>query len=222
MLPAAGLVCIIAVGGAFWSHNTLSQLNAVDRSRDGWQRTPAALAALALHPGATVADLGCGPGYFSLKLASIVGPSGHVLAVDLRYRPLAALWLRALLDNDHNLRLIVGDPDNPNLPAGAVDAVLVAKTYHEFERPGVILGHIARALRPGGRLVLLDRSAPPSGDANQASHVVPPANAAAQLGASQFEILSRDDHFVERPNGERWWLIVARPAQRTGFPSPSI
>ena len=210
MLLATGLVCIIAGGGAYWSHNALFRLNAEDRLRDNWQRSAGALAALDLHPGDTVADIGSGPGYFSLKLAGFVGPSGHVLAVDLRYRPLAALWLRALLDNDHNIRLIVGDPDDPHLPAGAVDAVFVAKTYHEFQQPGVMLGYIARALRPGGRLVLLDRSDPPTGDAGQDHHGLPPAAAAAQLSANQFEILSRDDRFIQRPNGERWWLIVAR------------
>ncbi len=211
MLLAEGLVCIIAGGGACWSHNALFRLNAEDRLRDNWQRSADALAALDLHPGDTVADIGSGPGYFSLKLAGLVGPSGHVLAVDLRYRPLAALWLRALLDDDHNIRLIVGDPVDPHLPPNTVDAVFVANTYHEFRQPGIILAHIARALRPGGRLVLLDRSDPPIGDASQAHHVLPPA--AAQLSANQFEILSRDDRFIQRPNGERWWLIVARPGK---------
>ena len=213
MLLAAGLVCLIAGGGAFGSHKMLSQLNAADRLRDTWQRPADALAALALHPGGTVADIGSGPGYFSVKFAALVGPSGRVLAVDLRYRPLAALWLRALLDNDHNIRLIVGDPDDPHLPPNTVDAVFVGNTYHEFQQPGLILAHIARALRSGGRLVLLDRSDPPTGDAGQAHHVIQPAAAAAQLSADQFEILSRDDHFIQRPNGERWWLIVARPGK---------
>src|SRR6185295_6794469 len=105
--------------------NTLNRLDAVESERDQWQRPADVLRALDLRPGNTVVDLGSGAGYFALKLSPVVGERGQVLAVDLRKLSLFFLWTRALLRGQHNVHVIVGKEDNPRLPAGAVDAVLI-------------------------------------------------------------------------------------------------
>ena len=101
---------------------------------------------------------GRGPAISQLKLSRAVGRSGTVLAVDTRRLPLAFLCIRAFLAGLPNIRLRVGESNDPHLPVGAVDAVLIANTYHEFAAPEMMLDRTFRSLRPGGRLVVLERS----------------------------------------------------------------
>jgi SAM-dependent methyltransferase len=104
-----------------------------------------------------VADLGCGSEYFALKLSPIVGPRGRVLAIDNRRMSLCFLWIRTVLRHEHNIRVIHTRPDDPKLPRGTLNAVLIANTYHELTDPKAILRHILVSLRLHGRLVVLDR-----------------------------------------------------------------
>ena len=116
------------------------------------------IGSLRLKDGNVVADVGCGVGQFSMKLAPKVAEHGSVLAEDILGEPLTFLWIRAFLHHQSNIRVIHGDPDGPRLPKGAVDAVLIANTYHEFTNPLAVLDHSFRALRSDGRLVVLDRA----------------------------------------------------------------
>jgi predicted methyltransferase len=188
--------------------STLARLDTVESERDRWQRPWDVLRALDLRPGNTVADLGSGAGYFALKLSPAVGGRGQVLAVDLRRISLFFLWTRALLRGLHNVQVTVGEEDDPRLPTGAVDAVLICNTYHEFSNPGLILNRVFQSLRPGGRLVVVDRAA--RATEAQHSHEVPLAAVEGQLQNQGFEIVSQDDSFIGRPGDELWWLVIAR------------
>jgi len=194
--------------------STLNRLNLVEAERDRWQRPADVVRSLGAHEGSTVVDLGCGAGYFALKLAPVVGRRGAVLAVDLRRLSLFFLRLRSLLRNYHNIRVIVGAPDDPRLPAGRADAVLIANTYHEFSNRISMLDHTWRTLRRGGRLVIVDRSA--SGDSEELErshaphHQLSAALVESELRRYGFEILSRDDRFIDKPGDQPWWLLVAQ------------
>src|SRR5258708_1255568 len=172
--PALVLLAIFIIIGlaglALRGIRTLQTLTAVEAERDQWQRPADVIRALDLKSGSVVVDLGSGAGYFTLKLSDVAGPSGKVIAVDLRRFSLLFLHIRALLQGKHNIQIILGDPDDPHLPAGKVDSVLIANTYHELTAPQSILRHLSKALRPGGRLVVVDRS---EGDAHH--HVSPEA-----------------------------------------------
>src|SRR4051794_5653823 len=101
-----GGTALLALLHVFYQANsTLSQLEMVERERDQWQRRPRSF-------GSVVADLGCGAGYFALKLASATGAGGKVLAVDIRLLPLLFLRVRAHEQNRQDLRIIHADPDN--------------------------------------------------------------------------------------------------------------
>jgi predicted methyltransferase len=206
------LVCAIliflALNTLYGFTSTLNQLDAVESDRDRWQRPMEVLRALDLRPGNTVVDLGSGAGYFALKLAPDVGQRGRVLAVDLRRLSLFFLWTRALLRGEHNVQVIVGAENDPRLPVGTVDAVLICNTYHEFNDPGLILNRVFRSLRPGGRLVVVDRAArvPEA----QHSHEVPIAVVEGQLRSKGFEIVSHDNRFIDRPGDDLWWLVTVR------------
>jgi predicted methyltransferase len=195
--------------------NTLRRLDAIESERDQWQRPSDILRALDLREGNTVADLGSGSGYFTLKLAPAVGKQGQVLAVDLRKLSLFFLWTRALLRGQHAVHVILGDEDDPRLPAGSMDAVLICNTYHEFSHPEVILTRVGQSLRAGGRLVIVDRAPRPA--EVQHTHEVSLSAVETELRQMGFEIVSQDDHFIERPSDsqgdELWWLVIARKPQ---------
>jgi ubiquinone/menaquinone biosynthesis C-methylase UbiE len=189
--------------------STLNRLDAIEKNRDQWQRPAEILSALALHEGSRVVDLGCGSGYFALKLSSAVGARGQVLAEDIRELSLIFLRVRAMLRHDTNITIIHGTADNPKLPTGAVDAVLVANTYHELDNPAAILACIRRALGLRGLLVVVDRG-PPIGDRDAQHHHIARALAESQIRAAGFEVIARNDQFIDRPGDDPWWMLTAR------------
>jgi ubiquinone/menaquinone biosynthesis C-methylase UbiE len=212
LVSAAGVFGIAYVG--YSALDTLHMLEVVEGERDRWQRPADVLAALDLREGNVVVDLGSGAGYFALKLSQIVGGRGEVLAVDIREISLSFLWIRSVLRHAHNIHVILGDHDNPHLPSQAADAVLIANTYHEFRNPRVMLDHAFRCLRSGGRLVIVDRGPPPGGtellreDAH--GHEKPRSAVEKELRENGFEIVGREDPFIDRPGDDLWWLVIAR------------
>jgi len=213
--PALVLLAVFLVFGiaivAYQGIRTLQQLNAVEAERDRWQRPVDVIAPLNLKSGSVVVDLGSGAGYFALKLSDVVGPTGRVVAVDLRKLSLLFLRVRALLHGKRNIQIIVGETDNPHLSTGDVDSVLIANTYHELSDPHAILRHIGRTLRPEGRVVIVDR-APPAGEdlrGSTAHHHTTVDTVEADLRTEGFSIINRQDVFIHPTGDEVWWLIVA-------------
>ena len=206
------LAVLFLFNTAYSALETMSRLNVVEAERDQWQRPVDVMQALDLKRGEVVADIGCGSGYFTLKLSSPVGENGRVIAEDIRRLPLAFLWLRTILRREHNVDIVYGDPNDPHLPM-RVDAVLILNTYHEFIDSRPILAHIYQSLVPGGQLVVVDRA--PKQDAVRASetteHEISVERVEGELRQARFEIPNRQDHFIEAdPDHETWWLIVAR------------
>jgi tRNA A58 N-methylase Trm61 len=205
--PAFVLLAVFIVLGcaiaAFQVSRTLQQLTIVETARDEWQRPADIIGALNLKPNSTVVDLGCGSGYFALKLSSAVNSGGTVLAIDIRRIPLAFLWFSSALRGQRNVRLTLADPDNSHLPQNAVNSVLIANTYHELDNPSAVLTQIFHSLIPGGRLVIADPTQTERGKLS--------TNAVeSELRIRGFEMLSRDDQFLNQPGRRTWSLIVAR------------
>jgi SAM-dependent methyltransferase len=115
-----------------------------------------ALDALGDLTRATVSDVGAGTGYFSVRLAARVGPAGRVYANDLQPEMLTMLAARLARDRITNVTLVQGTVDNPKLPPRSLDLVLMVDVYHEFSEPQKMLRAIRAALKPAGRLVLLE------------------------------------------------------------------
>jgi predicted methyltransferase len=188
--------------------STLQRLEVVESARDQWQRPLDVLRALDLREGDTVVDLGSGAGYFALKLSAAVGMRGQVLAVDVRKLSLFFLWMRVRLRSRHNVQIVAGEPDDPRLPTGTVDAVLICNAYHEFSDPELMLNRIFQALRPGGKLVVVDRA--PLASAAKPTHEVPLIVVDGELRRDGFEIVNQDNHFITRPGDDLWWLVTGR------------
>jgi SAM-dependent methyltransferase len=114
------------------------------------------LKCLNVKAGQTVCDMGCGNGFYALKLAKLVGPEGKILAVDIQQEMLRMLESRAKDAEIANVKPILGGVADPHLPAGKVDLILCVDVYHEFSHPEQMLAAMKKALAPGGRLVLVE------------------------------------------------------------------
>lgn len=124
--------------------------------RNQEENTAQLLEELKVQPGQTVCDLGCGNGYYTLDLAKLVGAEGKVLAVDIQPEMLHLLSERAKQAGLDNIELIENTPIDPKLPEGAVDLILLVDVYHEFAYPVHMLKAMRKALKPDGRIALVE------------------------------------------------------------------
>ena len=136
--------------GDLFPPQDLGLLEAPDR--DLWQMPDDIMDALGIFDGATVADVGAGAGWFTIELAQRVGPNGLVYAQDVQPQMLEAISRRVAREGLQNVRTVLGVGSEPNLPAASQDAVLVVDVYPEVEQRVAFLQNLAAALKPGGRL----------------------------------------------------------------------
>jgi FkbM family methyltransferase len=113
------------------------------------------VANMGLEPDHVVADIGAGTGYFSFRIARQV-PEGKVLAVDIQPEMLTLLEQRQAAEGVSNIEGVLGQIDDPNLPPNSIDAAIMVDAYHEFSHPYEMIRGIYQALRPGGRVFLLE------------------------------------------------------------------
>jgi ubiquinone/menaquinone biosynthesis C-methylase UbiE len=125
-------------------------------SREREEDCTTLLKALNVKKGQTVCDLGCGNGFYTLKLAELVGDQGHVLAVDIQPEMLTLLKERAKDADATNVQPILGSLIDPKLPKGGVDLILLVDVYHEFSHPEHMLRAMREALTPDGRMALVE------------------------------------------------------------------
>jgi predicted methyltransferase len=159
-----------------------------DPTRDAWQKPSELIAALALRPGQTVADLGAGTGYFSRYLADAVGPDGTVLAVEVEPTLVVHLRQRAEREQRATVVPVLGSMDNPRLPAGGVDLIFIADTYHHLDHRQRYLPRLRRALRPGGRVAVVDWKPGKLPEGPPPDHKLPPEQVIEEMRAAGFQL----------------------------------
>jgi SAM-dependent methyltransferase len=129
----------------------------LERSEREEEEAPdVALNVLKIPKGATVADIGAGSGYLTVRLAARVGPTGRVFANDVQPQMLTMLARRLSDRKITNVTLVEGTFDDPKLPPASIDLALMVDVYHEFSQPQAMLRRLRESLKPGGRLVLLE------------------------------------------------------------------
>lgn len=129
----------------------------LDRPEREWEEQPTrAIKALDVKPGDVVADVGAGSGYYTVRLAKAVGETGRVLATDIQPEMLELLRRRVTRERLGNVELVLGAEDDPRLPPAALDLILMVDVYHELARPQAVLRKLRTALKPDGRLVLIE------------------------------------------------------------------
>lgn len=127
-----------------------------DPARDAYQKPAEVVEALGLGPGQVVADIGAGSGYFAIRLAGPVGEAGRVLAVDVNARLLEHLEGRVREASLGNVETILAPPDDPRLPEAGVDLIFFCNVWHHIDDQDGYLARLRQALKPGGRLVMID------------------------------------------------------------------
>jgi len=113
---------------------------------------------LHLGAGKTVADIGAGGGWFTVRAARRVGPAGRVIAEEINPKAIEAIWQRAQREGLGNIETVLGTPDDPRLAPDSLDAALMLKVYHEIAHPALVLASLRAALRPGARFGIIDRN----------------------------------------------------------------
>ena len=134
-------------------HRGVGWLERSERERQ--ERTDLLVESLELAPDAVVADIGAGSGYFTFRIAPLV-PRGKVLAVDIQPEMLELIERRRREAGVGNVEAVLGGESDPDLPAGAIDAALMVDAYHEFSFPREMMAALFVALRPGGRVYLVE------------------------------------------------------------------
>lgn len=136
--------------------------------RDKEEKPEVVMAAMELQPGQTVAEIGAGTGYFSRRIAKVIGPTGKVLAVDIQAPMLDLLKEYAAKEGVRNITPILGTETDPRLPPHGVDRILMVDVYHEFQQPEPMLAHIRDSLAPGGTVTLVEYRA----EDDSAAHIL--------------------------------------------------
>ncbi len=209
-LAALGLACACSLAEAQRGR---------DENRDQWQGVDDVFAAMEIATGSVVADVGAGGGFFTTRLARHVGPAGRVYAVDVDRQNVERLQRLAADEALAQVTVVHGTATDPQLPDGTLDAALVVNAYHEFDAHQSMLAALLGALKPGGRLVIVEPlAASRRGDSRERqerSHEVGPQYVRDDLEQAGFEFQSLVDPFTTRPQGDQMWLAVARkPAPR--------
>jgi predicted methyltransferase len=195
-----------------------SSASSAQERREKAIRLPDILEALAISSGSRVADIGAGEGFFTARLAKKVGPEGRIFAIDIDEK-YAIPKLKELVQKEslENVDVIHSVPAEPKLSTASVDAVLMVNVYHEVEPYREMLRHVLDALKPGGRFVIVDNmphktKSRPRADQTK-NHVLSPELAEPEFKAAGFEIVSRKDDFIDRPDEEdaKWMIICRRP-----------
>ena len=147
--PVSGRVYALPMGvqGAPWLDR---------REREEEEDPDLAMRLIRVQRGARVADVGAGSGYYTIRLARAVGEAGRVYAVDIQQGMLDLLQETVARQRLANVVPVLGAVNDPKLPAGELDLILMVDVYHEFSQPQVMLQRMKDALKPGGRLVLLE------------------------------------------------------------------
>jgi len=125
-------------------------------NRDDWQQPQKVIAALDIQPGAVIADLGAGSGYFTFKLAEAAGPTGKIYAVDIDPDMIGLIAKAAKDKAVNNVEPILAKPDDPLLPKSGVDLIFTANTYHHLDNRVEYLTGLRRYLRPGAKIAIIE------------------------------------------------------------------
>jgi predicted methyltransferase len=188
-----------------------------EERREAWQKVGEIFEAMQVKPGALVADIGAGDGFFTKRLSSAVGAQGRVYAVDIGERALRRLRSRAADEGLSNVEVVEGAVDDPKLAAGSLDAALIVNAYHEMTEHQAMLARIKAALKPGGRLVIVEPISPSRRDGRREeqtrSHEIAVDFVREDARAAGFTQVLVQDPFTKRPRGnDEEWMLVLTPA----------
>jgi ubiquinone/menaquinone biosynthesis C-methylase UbiE len=175
------------------AHRPVSELGAnsvsTEEARDNRNEAATVMDLARIAPGATVADIGAGDGYYTVRLSERVGARGRVLAQDIDREALKGLGERVERERLNNVSIKLGAPDDPGLPANSFDRVFMVHMYHEVAEPYAFLWRLSPSLKRGGQVVVVDVDRPTD------QHGIPPQLLFCEFEAVGFRLVE----FVRKP-----------------------
>ena len=176
--------------GRLFPPQDLADLEGPDR--DAWQQPGRIMDALGIADGAAVADIGAGGGWFTVRLARRVGPNGLVLAEDVQRQMIESIERRLQREGLRNVRTVLGRDEDPRLPTDALDAVLIVDAYHEMQNRIALLRNIRDALKPSGRLGIVDFRSDGGGPGPPLDERVDPSAVVTDADAAGLRLLAHE------------------------------
>lgn len=156
---------------------------------------------LNIAPGKSVADVGAGSGWFTVRAAARVGPSGQVYAEDINPDAIEFIRNRAVKANLGNVHTVLGEENDTMLPRSSIDAVLILKTYHEFAHPIPLMKQLRKSLKPGAKIGIIDRNG------NGTDHGLQPDIVEGEMAQAGYHRIGQYD--FTKDDGEDYFLIFA-------------
>jgi SAM-dependent methyltransferase len=154
---------------------------------------------LSIAPGKTVADVGAGSGWFTVRAAARVGSEGAVYAEDINPEAIDYITQRATREKLPNIHPILGAVDDTKLPPASIDAVLILKTYHEFAHPIPLMQKLKSSLKPGAKIGIIDRNG------NGTDHGIMPDVVEREMAEAGFQRVGKYD--FTKSDGQDYFLI---------------
>ena len=161
-----------------------------DPSRAEWQKPEEVVKALGLSPGMNVADIGAGTGYFNRLFAGAVAPGGKVYPADIEPKMVEHMKERAVKEKTPNVAPILAAPDDPRLPEGAIDLILICNTYHHIDNRLKYFDRLRKTLRPGGRIAIIDYQKRDLPIGPSAEHKLSREQIVAEMEAAGYHLVS--------------------------------
>lgn len=170
---------VMGFGGAPW-------LERAEREQE--EAPERALKLIGIEPGMVIADVGAGTGYFTRRMAKLTGPTGKVYAIDIQPRMIEALKKNAAREKLTNVEPVLNREDDPMLPRGQLDLILMVDVYHEFAHPQIMLRKLRETLKPDGRMVLLEFKKEDPGVPIRPEHKMSVEEARVEVEAEGFKL----------------------------------
>ncbi|HLY61805.1 MAG TPA: methyltransferase domain-containing protein [Terriglobia bacterium] len=188
--------------------------------RDSWQRPEEVMDKLGIKAGSVVGDVGCGSGYFTFHFAARVGADGKVYAEDLEPDLLAKIQARAAQEKLRQIEVLQGTADDPSLPEGKLDAILVMNAYHEMKNYDAMLRGMFKALKPGGVLAIIDHEAEPGQPRSeyQQGHRIPAELVREDLARNGFRFLRSEPGFLSTDTHKNFFFLIFRKPESASEP----
>jgi predicted methyltransferase len=194
----------------------LAQTREAEESRrDVWQKVDQIFSAMGVRSGATVADVGAGDGFFTSRLAKAVGSDGRVFAVDVDEGALTRLRKRLEDEGIRNVFVVKGTATDPRLPERTLDAALIVNAYHEMAQHQQMLSALRSALKPDGRVVIVEQISDARRSRSRAEqtreHEIAPEFVLGDARSAGFRIVGMQDPFTSQGRNLEW-LLALQPA----------
>jgi ubiquinone/menaquinone biosynthesis C-methylase UbiE len=171
--------------------------------RDKYHQPEKVMELVGVMPGMVIGEVGAGKGYFTFKLSDRVGQSGKIYANDIDESALRTLRQRCNRDGVTNIETITGEVEDPLFPDSALDMVFIVNAFHDLARPVALLNHLIPSLKPGARVVILDRD--PAKYRDTYGHFLTKEEVLEKIEASDFQ-LDRIETFLPQHN-----IYIIRP-----------